>query len=94
MAKMDPKQNAYYPSKAKTKDLHDDFRLLFSHVYKLQRQVADLHGKLAATQPPSSQSNLGGPSTTKIAGLNVHATPPQNGQKLTYNAATGEIEWQ
>jgi hypothetical protein len=35
-----------------------------------------------------------GPSTTKIQGLNILAIPPLNGQKLTYNSATGQIEWQ
>lgn len=89
--------NRYYPSKAKTGDLHDEFRLLFDHVYSLtdrlaktQRELADMterHDKLA-------QQVAAGPSNTKLLGFNVKAAVPSNGQKLTYVAASGDIEWQ
>jgi len=88
--------NRYYPSPTKTGPLHDDFRLLFDHVYKLQDQLRDSHSKMAALQSKHDtlkQQVDNGPSTTKIQGLNVKGVPPTNGQKLTYNAATGDIEW-
>jgi hypothetical protein len=85
-------QNRYYPSKQKTGDLHDDFRLLFDHVYKLQDRMAAMTKAQGAAAPAGEDQ--GGPSTTKIAGLYVKGVVPQNGQKLTYNATTGQIEWQ
>jgi hypothetical protein len=96
MTKVNPAQNPYYPSKFKTKELHDDFRRLFDHVYSLQSQLAETNGKLAdmtRQHGELAQQVANGPSTTKIQGLNVRAVTPQNGQKLTYNSATGDIEW-
>ena len=104
--------NQYYPSPAKAGNLHDDFRLLFDHVYDLQRRLGDAEGRVAeahrmATEAKANaaQAVVGmrqpergpdseGASSTKIAGLYVVGTPPANGQKLTYNSATGQIEWQ
>lgn len=96
MAKVDPQQNRYYPSPSKTGDLHNDFRLLFDHVYRLQDQLTDAHGRLAEMtkrHDALTQRVASGPSTTKIMGLNVKGTVPTNGQKLTYNAATGDLEF-
>jgi hypothetical protein len=97
MAKVDPQQNRYYPSKQKTGDLHDDFRMLYDHVYSLQASHAALQGQLADMTDKHdklSKQVANGPSTTKIAGLYVKGVVPTNGQKLTYNATTGQIEWQ
>jgi hypothetical protein len=97
MAKVDPSQNAYYPSRQKVGELHDDFRQLFDHVYSLQRQNAEMTkrmGELEKSHNGLSKQVAQGPSNTKIMGLNVKAVQPTNGQQLTYNAATGDIEWQ
>lgn len=97
MAKLNAQQNRYYPSPTKTGPLHDDFRLLFDHVYSLQNELQSTKGQLAdmtSKHAALSQQVANGPSTTKIAGLNVIGVPPTNGQQLTYNAATGQIEWQ
>jgi hypothetical protein len=97
MAKLDPAQNRYYPSKQKTGPLHDDFRVLFDHVYRMQDDLAKTKGQLAdmtAKHGQLAQQVANGPSTTKIAGLNVKGVQPVNGQKLTYVAASGDIEWQ
>ena len=93
----DQQLNRHYPSRQITGPLHDDFRILYDHVYSLtdrlaasEKQLSEMkkaHGTLA-------QQVAGGPSTTKIAGLNVEAVVPEDGQQLTYNAATGQIEWQ
>lgn len=68
------------------------FRVAFDHIYALhdKMQAETAGGSEKATKEPDP----GGPSTTKIGGLYVTATPPANGQKLTYNSATGQIEWQ
>lgn len=97
MAKVDTQQNVYYPSKMKTGELHDDFRQLFDHVYSLQRTNQSLQSRLDDMEKSHkglAQQVANGPSTTKIQGFNVHATPPSNGQKLTFNSAKQEIEWQ
>jgi hypothetical protein len=97
MAKLNPQQNRHYPSKFKTGALHDDFRILYDHVYDLQEKLATTQGKLddmTEKHGKLAEQVANGPSTTKIAGLNVKAVVPQNGQKLTYNSATGDIEWQ
>jgi hypothetical protein len=100
MAKGTPlaaQQNDYYPSKFKTGDLHDDFRRLYDHVYQQRRTNDDLRKRLEAMESKHgklAEDVANGPSTTKIAGLFVKGTVPTNGQKLTYNATTGQIEWQ
>lgn len=86
----------YYPSPSKTGALNDDFRLLFNHVYALQDSLAEAKGRIADMEKSHkslSDQVAAGPSTTKIQGLNVKGVPPTNGQVLTYNSATGDIEW-
>jgi hypothetical protein len=97
MAKVSPQLNRHYPSRTLTGPLHDDFRILYDHVYSLTDRLAKAEGDLREMthrHDALSQQVANGPSTTKIAGLNVKAVVPQNGQQLTYNAATGDIEWQ
>lgn len=73
---------------------HEAFRQAFDHIYALQDKMQQQQAAAGPPQGASTGDSAGGPSTTKIAGLRVHAVPPTNGQKLTFNAATGEIEWQ
>jgi hypothetical protein len=87
-----PPQNRHYPSRAITGPLHDDFRILYDHVYSLTdklkettKQLEDMkqaHGTLA-------KQVANGPSNTKIMGIPVQATPPADGQTLKYSAAQG-----
>jgi len=103
--KMDLQQNRHYPSKFKTGDLHDDFRILYDHVYKMQDDLTAANSRMADMESKHSalaSQVAGGPSSTKIAGLNVKGTEPQNGRAVTslsgvpvlaYNAASGEIEF-
>jgi hypothetical protein len=94
MAKLDPQQNRYYPSKER--DPNNDLRILFDHVYGLRDQLTETQGKLAdmtAKHGKLAEQVANGPSTTKIQGLNVKAVQPLDGQSLKYNAATGDIEW-
>lgn len=96
MAKLDPQQNRYYPSKQKTGPLHDDFRQLFDHVYRLQAHNEEMKGRLDELENGHkglAQQVAGGPSTTKIAGLYVKGTVPADGQVLKYSAKSGQIEW-
>jgi hypothetical protein len=97
MAKLDPVHNHYYPSPAKTGALHDDFRKLFDGLYATQDRLKSTESQLTAMTAKhdalAKQVTAGGPSSTKIAGLNVHAAPPNDADRLTYSAATGEIVW-
>jgi len=87
----------YYPSPKKTGPLHDDFRLLFDHVYRQQDQIAELHGKMkddpkhGGGREPSAP---GGPSSTKLTGLYVKGTPPVHGASPFYNQSSGQFEYQ
>jgi hypothetical protein len=77
-----------------------DLRLAYDRIYDLQDKIAAL-GKGPKGSAPG-KAEAGSPSHTKIAGLNVHATPPMQGNQVTsmagipqlaYNPASGEIEW-
>lgn len=97
MAKLNQGENRYYPSRMRTGELHDDFRRLYDHVYALQDKLQEAHGTIEQMQKAHgtlAADIANGPSTTKIQGLNVKAIRPQDGQQLTYVAATGQIEWQ
>ena len=89
--------NPYYPSQQKTGALHDDFRLLFDHMYEQQQRNEQLESRLkdlSSKHAALSEKVANGPSTTKIAGLYVRGTPPADGQTLKYSKATGDISWQ
>lgn len=87
--------NRHYPSRQKAGDLHDDFRILYDHVYEMRDQLKAAHGRIAELERKGTASggDAGSPAATKIGGLYVKASVPANGQKLTYNAASGQIEW-
>ncbi len=100
--KLDPSQNRYYPSPASTGALHNDFRKLFDHVYSLQDQLTEMHGKLAeahsqmakqATDHANAIAELQAPANTKMLGLRVRPTVLQDMQVLTYVAAKGDFEF-
>lgn len=92
---MDQTQNAYYPSRERTGELHDDFRILFDHIYTLHKQVADAHSEIKKMRNPAGGSSgvAGGASTTKVAGFYVAATPPNDQDRLTYDSATQQVIW-
>lgn len=61
--------------------------------------LREAHSKLATM---SAKPDPGGPSTTKIAGLNVEGIPPVNGKAVTnlsglpvlvWDKTTGQITW-
>lgn len=102
MAKLDPAQNRYFPSPQKVGNLHDDFRLLFQHVYTLQDRLAEMQGKLDTahgtiaqmkTDHASQIARLMEPANSKMLGLRVRPTVLADGQKLTYVAAKGDFEF-
>jgi hypothetical protein len=104
----DPR-NRYYTSPQRAGALHDDFRLLWEHVYRLSDQLSDAHKQIAAMKSSGSDAPTatatkgvkatapkppqGSPSNTTINGLYVAATPPNDGDRLTYDAASGQIIW-
>ena len=74
-----------------------DVRLAYDRIYALEHQVRGLHEKVNAPKPEEKKS-----LDTKINGLRVKAIPPEQGRAvtnlskipvLTYNSATGEIEF-
>jgi len=77
---------------------HNVHKQVLDKVYgltdRLDKLDAQHPGATAKPSPAPPASGPGSPSHTKIAGLNVIGTPPQNGQKLTFNSSTGQIEWQ
>ena len=95
--------NRYYPSPQKTGAMHEDFRLLFDHVYTLMDRQRDLQSHVQKQQEaakgaglkgkPKSPAEPNGPSNTKIAGLNVKAVPPVHGATPFYNQSTGQLEF-
>lgn len=96
MAKMDPNQNNYYPHYDDGK-LKGDFKKVFDHIYELQSQLREAHSRLAkhadASAAAKEPAPPGGASSTKIAGLYVIGQPPADADRLTYDAATGQIVW-
>lgn len=48
----------------------------------------------ASSGPSFTSGSQTGPSNSQIMGLNVAATPPQDGGQLTYNASAGQWEQQ
>lgn len=86
----------YYPSPDhyQSHQQWDDARQLFNHVYQMQDSLSTLHEKVGKMTPTASTpaTSENGPSSTKIAGLNVVGTPT-NGQALKYNGLTGQLEW-
>lgn len=95
--KFDP-ANVYYPSRAKTGELHDDFRIAYDHIYEMRQQLADAHSRMTemAEQLKKLQTvdHPQGPSNSKLSGLHVRNLPTADGQQLTYVAARGDLEWQ
>lgn len=69
---------------------HDQANQLHGQLQDAHKKLAEAHAKLDAIE---ARPEPGGPSNTKIGGLNVIGIPPADGQVLTYNAATGQIEW-
>lgn len=98
--------NPYYPPRQKTGPLDDEWRQLYSHMYASRKQIEDLQTQMSFLQKSHGklqrQVAAGGPSSTKIAGLNVIGTPPQSGNKVSslsgvpvlgYNSSTGQFEY-
>jgi hypothetical protein len=86
-------QNRHYPTRQLTGPLHDDFRMLYNHVYSLTDALASAHSRLATIEKSQAQQSAAGSSTTKIGGLYVKAAVPVDGQSLKYSAKSGQIEW-
>lgn len=102
----------YYPQQRDPR-LNEDLRIAYDHIYTMQGHLStlssqlqeahkglkDAHSKLNAM---AAKPDPGGPSSTKIAGLNVEGIPPASGKAvtnlsglpvLTYDKATGQITW-
>lgn len=102
----------YYPQQ-KDRRLNEDLRIAYDHIYGMQDQLSqmgsrleDAHVKLADAHSKlngmAAKPDPGGPSSTKIAGLNVKGVQPTNGNQVTnlsgkpvlaYNVESGQIEW-
>lgn len=103
----------YYPQQ-KDPRLNEDLRIAYDHIYTMQGHLSDLSSQLqeahnglrkahARLDEMSRKPDPGGPSSTKIAGLNVKGVEPVNGANsvstftgtslLGYNEKSGQIEW-
>jgi hypothetical protein len=87
----------YYPQ-GHGKRLDEDLRLLYDKIYKMEDQT---RAAKPAEEKPAAPA-AGGPSNTKIAGLNVRGIPPTSGASvatlskipvLTYDSKSGDITW-
>lgn len=89
-----PQPAKYYPSPSKVGPLHDDFRLLFDHMYSQQAENESLRSKLAESEKKHAalaQQVANGPSNTKINGLNVIASVPAQGNTIRWDNATNQF---
>lgn len=86
----------YYPQGHPPR-LNEDLRLLYDKVYALEDR-----GRAGKPAEPSKVVAAGGPSNTKVAGLNVRGIPPASGASvatlskipvLGYDVASGDITW-
>ena len=88
--------NPYYPSKFKTGELDNEWRMVFDHMHQQTRINEDLQGQLSALQKKHSKMADridNGPSNTKIGGFNVAAQTPNDADRLTYDAKSSQIVW-
>lgn len=93
----------YYPQQ-KDSRLNEDLRLVYQMAYEAHDRTAQLHSQLqdahrqlkdahARIDGMQKEMKAGGPSNTKIAGLYVIGQPPTDQDRLTYDAATGQLIW-
>jgi hypothetical protein len=66
-------------------------RIMYQQFYALQDKVEGMAKVGNSTRKPEPEA--GGPSNTKIAGLNVSGSPSAATPHLVFNPATGELEW-
>ena len=84
-------EQRFYRKVSSVEEAQTAIHELTDHVYDLRGQVDD--HKRTIEQMKSSQYESVKEFNTKINGLFIKGIPPANGQKLTWNAATGQIEW-
>lgn len=102
----------YYPQQRDPR-LNEDLRIAYDHIYTMQNHLSNLSSQLQTAHKGLRDAHAkldgmarklepGGPSSTKIAGLNVEGIPPASGKAvtnlsglpvLTYDKATGQITW-
>jgi hypothetical protein len=59
-----------------------------------QQHMKDIKALTSNIRQIQQQPAPGGPGNTLIGGLALTPSQPTNGQKLTFNSKTGQIEWQ
>jgi ABC-type Fe3+-citrate transport system substrate-binding protein len=89
----------YYPPRSdfQTHEQWDAHIKTYQMVYDLQDQLAAAQKKLAQHEKDiaANASNIGRQAVvSNINGISISKQIAQNGQKLTYNSVTGQIEWQ
>lgn len=89
MANTDSK---YYPSRSdyQSHQQWQDMVNLHTQVYGLQDAAkTPAPAPTQAKEPPAPQ----GPTNSTVVGLPVSGSPTANGQKLTWNSTTNQLEW-
>jgi hypothetical protein len=84
-----PQRDYYHDERAFT-----DMRLAYDRIQQLEDRVSAMTAGQSEGKKVEGKGGKTKEPETKINGLRIKAVPPQNGQKLTYNSATGQIEWQ
>jgi hypothetical protein len=96
--------NRWYPSKDDFPDERhfNAIRIAYDNLYDLQDRVEQQRGELSVLQASHAQrmaknsTGVSVPNTvssTHLNGILIKAVPPKDGQKLVYNAKTGQAEW-
>jgi hypothetical protein len=82
----------YYPQVKDVESANVAIHQLHDHVYDLRSQLDEHKATIDKMQKEKATLNSG--VNTQIGGLNVSGSPTANGQKLVWNAGTGQLEWQ
>lgn len=93
------KPGKYYPAQSAFKTFEEWYAHVqtYNAVYEMQDKLVSVQQTLDKhTQDiKSNTSNIGRAAvTTNIGGITIKPSIPTAGQKLTYNATTGQVEWQ
>ena len=89
-------QDRFYRKVGNLEEAQTAIHELTDHTYELRQQMSEMkdrHEK-AVNGMHVQLAALGKGINSQICGLNVSGSPTANGQKLTWNAATGQLEWQ
>lgn len=87
----------WYPSRGdfKTEAEFNAHRQAFDRIYALEDRLSRIAGVSGAEGGKGSfpANSLGSPLNSQVSGLNISGSPTADGQKLTWDAASGQLVW-